>query len=145
MFMQVWAVCEEITLASSRELKDRLTEAETEIVRLRGDLAGKEEELTQLRVLNNLNQGANSQLGQNVERLKAVLRLLIEDRRAERSAFQVYADSLRRSPQQIREEALRVFKRVAAEALPGYHQVLEDILQGLLQGSPEMFPAPFAV
>ena len=107
--------------------------AEAEISRLR-------EEITQLRALNNLNQEVNSQLGQNVERLKAILRLLIEDRRAERSAFQAEMHRMHLS----REEGLRGFFRVAREALPDHHQVLENILQGLIQGSPEVFPTPFA-
>ena len=77
---------------------------------------------------------------QNVERLKAILRLLIEDRRAERSAFQARMHMMHLA----QEEALRSFLRVAKEALPDYNQVLENILQGLIQGSPEVFPTPFA-
>ena len=110
-----------------------MSEAEMEISRLKGDI-------TQLRALNSLNQGVNSQLEQNVERLKAILRLLIEDRRAERSVFQAEMHRMHLS----REEGLRGFFRVAREALPDHHQVLENILQGLLQGSPEVFPSPFA-
>ena len=75
-----------------------------------------------------------------MERLKAVLRLLIEDRRAERSAFQAKIHKMYLA----REEALSGFMRVARDALPDYNQVLENILQGLIQGFPEVFPTPFA-
>ena len=54
-------------------MRERLSEAETEISRLRESLAGKEGEVTQLRALLNLNQEVNSQLGQNVERLQTLL------------------------------------------------------------------------
>ena len=48
VLVQVWAECEEATLAASQELRDRLSGAEMEISRLQGDII-------QLRALNSLN------------------------------------------------------------------------------------------